>query len=123
MTTILVADDDPDILELVNYKLSQSGYAVIAVSDGRQAIEQARKHHPDLMILDVTMPFHSGIEVTLEMRTDPDLKSTPIILLTAKSMEQDTERGFAAGATDYMTKPFSPRELLSRVQAALGRTA
>ncbi|MDA8269804.1 MAG: response regulator [Actinomycetota bacterium] len=122
MTTILVADDDPDILELVDYKLSQSGYAVIAVSDGRQAIEHARKHHPALMILDVTMPFHSGIEVTLEMRTDPDLKNTPIILLTAKSMEQDTERGFAAGATDYMTKPFSPRELLSRVQAALGRT-
>ncbi len=122
MTTILVADDDPDILELVNYKLSQSGYAVIAVPDGKLALEQAREHHPDLMILDVAMPFHSGIDVTLDIRKDPDLKNTPIILLTAKSMEQDTERGFAAGATDYMTKPFSPRELLSRVQAVLGRT-
>ncbi len=122
MTTILVADDDPDILELVNYKLSQSGYVVIAVPDGKVALEQAREHHPALMILDVAMPFHSGIDVTLEIREDPDLKNTPIILLTAKSMEQDTERGFAAGATDYMTKPFSPRELLSRVQAVLGRT-
>ncbi len=122
MTTILIADDDPDILELVNYKLSQSGYLVIAVSNGKMALEEASKHHPDLMILDVTMPFHSGIDVTLEIRRDPDLKNTPIILLTAKSMEQDTERGFAAGATDYMTKPFSPRELLSRVQAVLGRT-
>ncbi|TAN25297.1 MAG: response regulator [Actinomycetota bacterium] len=121
MTKILVADDDPDIVELVNYKLTQSGYEVIAVADGKAALEMAREVHPDLMILDVTMPFHSGIDVTLEARKDPDLSGVPIILLTAKSMEQDTERGFAAGATDYMTKPFSPRELLSRVQAVLAR--
>ncbi len=122
MTIILVADDDEDILELVNYKLSQSGYEVVAVPDGKMAIEKAREHRPNLMILDVAMPFHSGIDVTLEVRKDPNLKSTPIILLTAKSMEQDVERGFAAGANDYITKPFSPRELLSRVQAILGRS-
>ena len=123
MTKILIADDDQDIVELVNYKLTQSGYEVTAVADGKAALEMAREVHPDLMILDVMMPFHSGIDVTLEARKDPKLSKVPIILLTAKSMEQDTERGFAAGATDYMTKPFSPRELLSRVQAVLARDA
>ncbi|NNN19809.1 MAG: response regulator [Acidimicrobiaceae bacterium] len=123
MTKILVADDDPDILELVSYKLTQSGYEVTTVTDGKAAIEKAKEIHPDLVILDVMMPFHSGIEVTIEIRNDPDMTNTPIILLTAKSMEMDTERGFAAGATDYMTKPFSPRELASRVQAILGRTS
>jgi len=123
MTKILIADDDQDIVELVNYKLTQSGYDVTVVADGKAALEMAREVRPDLMILDVMMPFHSGIDVTLEARKDPDLSKVPIILLTAKSMEQDTERGFAAGATDYMTKPFSPRELLSRVQAVLARDA
>lgn len=121
MTLILVADDDPDILELVTYKLENSGYKVIPVPDGAEAIRCARESQPDLMILDVMMPFHSGIEVTIEIRNDSTLKNVPIILLTARSMELDTERGFAAGATDYMTKPFSPRELLSRVEAVLGR--
>lgn len=122
MTRILVADDDPDILELVCYKLEQSGYEIISVPDGAEAIRSAKENKPDLMILDVMMPFYSGIDVTIEMRSDANLKDVPIILLTAKSMEQDTERGFAAGATDYMTKPFSPRELLLRVQAVLGRS-
>lgn len=123
MTKILIADDDPDILELVDYKLSQTGYEVVRATDGRMALEEARAGHPDLMIIDVMMPFHSGIDITKEVRNDPELSGIPIILLTAKSMERDTEQGFAAGATDYITKPFSPRELASRVQAILGRTA
>lgn len=121
MTTILIADDDPDILELVNYKLEQTGYKVIAVTNGTDAIVRAKETRPDLIILDVMMPFYSGIEVTLELRQLAEFSSTPIILLTAKSMELDTEQGFAAGASDYMTKPFSPRELVTRVQAALSR--
>lgn len=121
MTHILIAEDDPDILELVLYKLEQSGYQVTAVSDGVQALEKARETVPDLLILDVMMPFLSGIDVLEQIRSDPNTKSIPVILLTAKSLELDTERGFAAGANDYVTKPFSPRELLSRIQAVLGR--
>ncbi len=122
MTQVLVADDDPDILELVRYKLNQAGYEVTTVGNGKDALEKAKSINPGLIILDVMMPFHSGIDVTIELRSDPQFKSTPIILLTAKSLEQDTERGFSAGATDYITKPFSPRELLSRVQAVIGRS-
>lgn len=121
VTKILIADDDPDILELVNYKLLQSGYDVTTVTNGADAITRAKETLPDLIILDVMMPFYSGIEVTVELRQTPEFSSIPIILLTAKSMELDTERGFAAGANDYMTKPFSPRELVTRVQAALSR--
>lgn len=121
MTKILIADDDPDILELVNYKLQQTGYDITAVTNGADAISRAKETLPDLIILDVMMPFYSGIEVTLELRKIPEFVSIPIILLTAKSMELDTEKGFAAGASDYMTKPFSPRELVTRVQAALSR--
>lgn len=121
MIKILVADDDPDILELVSFKLEQSGYAITSVSDGAKAIAVAKEIIPDLMIFDVMMPYYSGIDAIIELRKVPELKTRPIILLTAKSMESDTEQGFAAGATDYMTKPFSPRELLTRVQAALAR--
>lgn len=121
MIKILVADDDPDILELVSFKLEQSGYQVTTVSDGAKAIEVAKQMKPDLMIFDVMMPYYSGVEATIELRKVSELTNKPIILLTAKSMESDCETGFAAGATDYMTKPFSPRELLSRVQAALTR--
>ena len=118
---ILVADDDPDIRELVEFKLRHAGFRVEAVTDGDAAVAAANREPPDLAILDVMMPRRTGIEVCRAFR---DLEATahvPIILLTAKAQEHDVEQGFAAGADDYITKPFSPRELLSRVQAVLGR--
>jgi DNA-binding response OmpR family regulator len=121
MTTVLVADDDSDIRELVVFKLGQAGYEVHAVADGVAALDTARTLRPDLMVLDLMMPGLSGLDVCQELRRSPETASLPIILLTAKAQEQDVAVGFATGADDYVIKPFSPRELLSRVQAVLAR--
>ncbi|PIE28119.1 MAG: response regulator [Micrococcales bacterium] len=118
---ILVADDDRDIRDLVTFKLQQAGHRVTAVENGVQALESARRERPDLLVLDVMMPGLSGVDVTRELRTDSEFAAVPIILLTAKAQETDVEAGFAIGADDYVTKPFSPRELVSRVQAVLAR--
>jgi DNA-binding response OmpR family regulator len=118
---VLVADDDRDIRDLVTFKLEQAGYAVQSVEDGLGALEAARRGVPDLVVLDVMMPGLSGVDVARELRADPATARMPIILLTAKAAESDLETGFATGADDYVTKPFSPRELVSRVQAVLGR--
>lgn len=121
MTVVLVADDDADIRDLVAFKLEQAGLEVIAVEDGQRAVEQARVHHPTLAVLDVSMPGLSGIDVCRMLRADPATAGTLIIMLTARVQEQDVEGGFSAGADDYVTKPFSPRELISRIQALLTR--
>jgi DNA-binding response OmpR family regulator len=120
--TVLVADDDRDIRDLVAFKLEQAGYTVYAVEDGLSALETARATRPDLAVLDVMMPGLSGVDVTRELRVDPTTARTPVILLTARAQESDVEAGFSTGADDYVVKPFSPRELLSRVQAVLART-
>jgi DNA-binding response OmpR family regulator len=123
MHRVLVADDDPDIRELVRYKLEQGGHEVTAVGDGDAALTAARANGPfALILLDVMMPRRSGIEVCEALRSDPATRAIPILLLTAKAQEADVERGFAAGADDYIVKPFSPRELSSRVNAALARS-
>ena len=122
MTTVLVADDDADIRELVAFKLEQAGLEVITAADGQQAVEQARAHRPTLAVLDVSMPALSGIDVCRMLRADAGTADMLIIMLTARVQEQDVEGGFSAGADDYVTKPFSPRELISRVQALLTRT-
>jgi two-component system, OmpR family, response regulator MtrA len=123
MHRVLVADDDPDIRELVRYKLEQGGHEVTAVGDGDAALAAARANGPfALILLDVMMPRRSGIEVCEALRSDPATRAVPILLLTAKAQEADVERGFAAGADDYIVKPFSPRELSSRVNAALARS-
>lgn len=122
MTRVLVADDDPDILELVAFKLRGAGFEVTTVPDGDAAVREARRAAPDLVILDVMMPKLSGIDVCRELRADPTTAAVPIVLLTARSQERDVERGFDAGANDYLVKPFSPRELLSRARALLGRS-
>jgi len=123
MTRVLVADDDPDIRELVRFKLEQGGHEVTTVADGDAALEAARAGGPyALILLDVMMPRRTGIEVCEALRADPAMRSVPILLLTAKAQEADVERGFAAGADDYIVKPFSPRELSSRVTAALTRS-
>ena len=121
MTVVLVADDDADIRDLVAFKLEQAGFEVIAVEDGQTALEQARSRQPTLAVLDVSMPGLSGIDVCRMLRADAATAGILIIMLTARVQEQDVEGGFSAGADDYVTKPFSPRELVSRIQALLSR--
>jgi two-component system, OmpR family, response regulator MtrA len=118
---ILVADDDVDIRELVEFKLSTLGHDVVAVADGAAAIDACQVQRPDLAVLDVMMPGVSGLDAIRAIRADPGLADLPVILLTARAQESDVETGFDSGADDYITKPFSPRELASRVQALLSR--
>ncbi len=122
MTTVLVADDDRDIRDLVAFKLEAAGFTVLTAGDGDDALAQVVEHHPDLAVLDVMMPGMSGTQVLQEMRARDDVGTTRVILLTAKAQEADVEGGFSLGADDYVVKPFSPRELLSRVQAVLARS-
>jgi DNA-binding response OmpR family regulator len=119
---VLIADDDADIRELLAFKLEQASLEVVSVGDGVAALEAVRAHRPRLVVLDVSMPGMSGLDVCRMLRADPDTSEILIIMLTARVQEQDVEGGFMAGADDYVTKPFSPRELVSRVQALLGRT-
>jgi DNA-binding response OmpR family regulator len=121
VTVVLVADDDADIRDLVAFKLEQADFEVISVEDGQTALEQARSRNPTLAVLDVSMPGLSGIDVCRMLRADPATAGMLIIMLTARVQEQDVEGGFDAGADDYVTKPFSPRELVSRIQALLSR--
>ena len=121
MARILVADDDVDIRELVEFKLATLGHDIVAVSDGAAAIDACQQQRPDLAVLDVMMPGMSGLDAVRVIRDDPELTDLPVILLTARAQESDVETGFDSGADDYITKPFSPRELASRVTALLAR--
>ena len=118
---ILVAEDDPDIRDLVVFRLERSGWTVVEAADGQQALDLARSDRPDVAVVDWMMPIKSGIEVISELRDDPDLSSIPILMLSARAQEPDIVQGFTAGANDYLTKPFSPQELHLRVQALLAR--
>ena len=117
---VLVADDDPDILALVRFRLERDGYEVLSAPDGETALDLAMARTPDLAVLDVMMPRLDGYELTRRLREHGPTTTIPIILLTARVQEPDLERGFEAGADDYVTKPFSPQALGERVQAALG---
>jgi DNA-binding response OmpR family regulator len=121
MALVLVADDDPDIRDLVTFKLEQIGAETIAVEDGETALAMIIQRRPALAILDIAMPGLSGIDVCRMVRADPEIAHTPVLMLTARVQEQDVEHGFAVGADDYVTKPFSPRELMSRIQTLLSR--
>ncbi len=121
MTAVLVVDDDADIRDLVAFKLAQAGYEVDRAADGAGALAAVARRRPDLAILDVTMPGMSGIDLCRSLRADPETASVLVLLLTARAQERDVEAGFAAGADDYVVKPFSPRELVSRVEALLAR--
>jgi DNA-binding response OmpR family regulator len=121
MARILIADDDPTIRQLVVGKLSHGGHDVVAVHDGAAAVETCTAEKPDLLILDVMMPGMSGLDAARVLRQDPSMDGIPIIMLTARAQEADIEEGFEAGVFDYIVKPFSPRELSSRVTAALAR--
>jgi DNA-binding response OmpR family regulator len=119
---VLVVDDDPDIRELIAFKLEQMGHVVTSEKDGEGGFAAAMETLPDLVLLDVMMPKLTGIEVCQKLRAEPSTAGIPVILITAKAQEVDVERGFAAGADDYIVKPFSPRELATRVEAVLSRT-
>lgn len=121
MATILIADDDTDICELVAFKLAQDGHDVHTARDGDTALILLDQIEADLVVLDVMMPRRTGLEVCRAMRATPAHTATPVILLTAKSQELDIEKGFGCGADDYVIKPFSPRELASRVRTMLAR--
>lgn len=118
---VLVADDDPDILALVAFRLERAGYSVVTAADGERALALAQERLPALAVLDVTMPGMTGYEVTKQLREGHATKDIPVILLTARVQGPDVARGFEAGADDYIEKPFSPQELRARVQATLGR--
>jgi DNA-binding response OmpR family regulator len=117
-TTILTADDDPQLLRLVTRNLQLEGYDVLAASDGQQALEQIERENPDLVLLDVMMPRMDGFSVCHKVR---EFSAVPIIILTARGQDQDKVRGLDLGADDYLTKPFSIEELLARVRAVLRR--
>ncbi|HET8582427.1 MAG TPA: response regulator [Jatrophihabitans sp.] len=119
MGTVLVADDDPDVRQLVAFKLRQAGHEVIVVGDGPSAIAAAGARPVDLAVLDVTMPGLSGLEVCAALRADARTAAVPVILLSARAHEGDAQRGLQAGAVAYVTKPFSPRELVDRVECLL----
>jgi two-component system alkaline phosphatase synthesis response regulator PhoP len=118
---ILVADDEPDILEIISYNLRKEGYEVFTASDGNEALDKARLHHPDLIILDIMMPKKTGVEVCQILRTQPEFSQTLIIFLTALSDEAVQIKGLESGADDYLTKPVSPKVLISRVNAIFRR--
>jgi len=116
---ILVVDDEPDALELVAFNLKSSGYEVATAADGEAAIKKARDLQPALIILDLMLPEVDGLEACKILRRDPRTASTPILMLTAKAAEVDRVLGLELGADDYVTKPFSPRELVLRVKNLL----
>ena len=119
---ILIADDEPDILEIIEYNLTQEGYEVHTAKDGDEALQQAKKLRPDLVILDIMMPKKNGVEVCEILRSQPDFNKTLIIFLTALNDESMQMRGFDTGGDDYVSKPITPKLLTSRVNALFRRS-
>jgi two-component system phosphate regulon response regulator PhoB len=119
--TILVADDEPDVLSLVSLHLQRAGFEVLRAEDGEQALKLARAEEPALVVLDLMMPKLSGLEVAKLLKQSPQTARIPVLMLTAKSDEVDRIVGLEVGADDYVTKPFSPREVVLRVQSILRR--
>jgi two-component system phosphate regulon response regulator PhoB len=119
---ILVVDDDPDILTLVQYNLEKDGYAVALCDHGSEALEKVGRENPDCLVLDIMLPGMDGREICRLLRTNPLTRKIPVLMLTAKSEETDIVVGLELGADDYLTKPFSPRVLLARVKALVRRS-
>lgn len=118
---VLVVDDEPEAVELVEFNLKQAGYTVVTAADGTEALTKARSALPSLIVLDLMLPEIDGLEVCKMLRRDPSTSAVPIIMLTAKAAEIDRILGLELGADDYLTKPFSPRELVLRVKKLLHR--
>jgi two-component system, OmpR family, phosphate regulon response regulator PhoB len=119
---IMVVDDEPDVTELVAYHLKAKGYTVETLNDPNNSLATARSLQPDLVILDVMMPDLSGIQICRLLRADPQLRSVPVVFLTARAEEGDRVQGLETGADDYICKPFSPKELVLRIQSILRRS-
>jgi two-component system alkaline phosphatase synthesis response regulator PhoP len=119
--TILVVDDERDLLDLIEYNLKKEGFKVLKAENGEEGISKAKEHRPDLILLDIMMPKMDGLEAVEIMRKDDDLKKTPIIFLTARSDEKTEIDGLNKGGDDYITKPISTTKLVSRIKAALRR--
>lgn len=122
LAKILIVDDEPDILEFLSYNLEKEGYSVFTAPNGKAGLEAARKHKPDLVILDVMMPEMDGIETCKEIRLLPETKNCIVAFLTARGEDYSQIAGFDAGADDYISKPIKPRVFVSRVKALLRRT-
>ena len=119
---VLIADDEVNQIELLAFNLEQAGFNVLKAYDGQDALDQALAHQPDIIILDWMMPERSGIEVCRSLRSLEETKQIPVIMLSARGEEGDRTLGLDLGADDYVTKPFSPRELIARLRAVLRRT-
>jgi DNA-binding response OmpR family regulator len=122
MARILVVDDDPDICALLEFRLGGADHEIVVEHDGEAALAVLDRQQIDLVILDWMMPRMSGLEACLALRAQERFASLPVFLLTAKSQEADVQRGLAAGADDYIVKPFSPREVAARVESTLARS-
>ena len=120
---VLVVDDEKDLVELLDYNLKKEGYAVVSAGEGRAALRLAGDEAPDIVVLDIMLPGMQGLEVLKELKKKRETQDIPVILLTAKAQELDKVLGLELGADDYVTKPFSPRELLARVKAVLRRSS
>jgi DNA-binding response OmpR family regulator len=118
---ILIVEDEKDIVKMLEYNLKKEGFSTVAARDGEAALTAARKERPDLILLDIMLPGIDGLEVCKALRGDPKTAAIPIIMLTAKSQESDKIVGLELGADDYVTKPFSPRELIARIKAVIRR--
>jgi len=119
---LLIVDDEKDIVKMLDYNLKKEGFRLISAYDGEAALELSKKEHPDLVILDLMLPGIDGLEVCKSLKRDDKTAKIPVIMLTAKSQESDKVVGLELGADDYITKPFSPRELIARIKAVLRRS-
>lgn len=119
--TVLIIDDEPELVRLLDYNLTKAGYLALTTRDGESGLAAARRHAPDLVVLDVMMPGLDGREVLRRLRADPGTARIPVLMLTAKAAEEDRVIGLEMGADDYVAKPFGMRELLARIKAVLRR--
>jgi len=119
--TVLIVEDEADVVDLLRYHLSKAGFSVLIANDGLQGLEMARKNRPDILVLDIMLPGMDGFAVCKALKKDPATEFLPVVMLTAKGEVSEKVRGLELGADDYVTKPFSPRELVLRVQALLRR--
>jgi len=120
--TILIVDDEADLLELIEYNLKREGYNVLKAENGAEGLRLARKHHPDLVLLDIMMPRMTGTDVLRAMKDEPDLRAVPVIFLTARADEETEIEGLDIGADDFLPKPISTAKLVSRIRSVLRRS-
>ena len=123
MAKILIAEDERDIRELVSFSLQFGGFTVVQATNGAEAVEQAQKELPDLILMDVRMPKMTGYEACRQMKTMPSVRDIPVVFLSAKGQESEIQTGLEVGAEEYILKPFAPDELVKQVQAVLDRVA